>query len=174
MRVARVPGASSLFVIDRKIFQGLGKEGAHECGDPAHPPGLSRDAGKRAIAAERARDRGDLRAGHYFAWTWLGIRHVRDPHRAALADPAYVPPIPIEDLGTRDVFVNMGDFWWFPGQVQAIDRLKARHGFTVVQECNPRPVPARHDGMGAAGVQEVKLLLERPRLAVVVPSGDGS
>lgn len=131
VRVARVPGASSLFVLDRKIFQGLGKEGAHDAAILR-----IRQAYREMLASVPlvpSVSEMEWFQAHYFAWTWLGIRHVWDPHRAALADPAYVPPIPIEGIGARDVFVNMGDFWWFPGQGQAIDRLKARHGFTVVQ-----------------------------------------
>src|SRR4029077_16855564 len=33
----------------------------------------------------------------------------------------------------RDVFINFGDFWWYPRQSQALGRFKAQHGFKLVQ-----------------------------------------
>ena len=118
-------------MIDRKIFQGLGKEGAHHRGDPAHPPRPI--LLKCAIAAERARD---------------GVVTKRKiispgPGSASATSGSYCAALPCRRsyLGTRDVFVNMGDFWRFPGQVQAIDRLKARHGFTVARPIyDPSPL----------------------------------
>lgn len=131
VRVARVPGAASLFVVDPRILHGLGKEGAHDAAILRIRQAY-RDMLASVAMVPSLREMEWFQA-RYFAWTWLGLRHVWDPHRAALADPAYARPRPIAALGEGDVFVNMGDFWWFPGQSQAIGRLKARHGFGVVQ-----------------------------------------
>ena len=131
VRVARVAGASSLFVIDPRILEGLGREGAHDAA-VLRIRQAYRDMLRRMPLVPSVREMEWFQAP-YFAWTWLGLRHLWDPHRAALADPAYVLPKPIEGLGEHDVFVNVGDFWWYPGQSQAIGRLKARHGFALVQ-----------------------------------------
>jgi glycosyltransferase involved in cell wall biosynthesis len=131
VHVARFPGVRDLFVIDRDTIQGLG-EGSTNATSILHL--------RRAYAdmMKHARLLPSLRELEWFTWrylitTRLGVRLLPEAESWAAPDPSYAPPRPLPHAKSRDVFVNFGDFWWYGGQSRALGRLKAQHGFALVQ-----------------------------------------
>jgi glycosyltransferase involved in cell wall biosynthesis len=129
LHVARVPGADGFFIIDRATILGLGCRNSH------------------AVSVQRIRRlyvsllkqvpfvRG-IQEMEWFQWknvcrAWLGLGILFDAGYSRLAEDER--PVPLRDLDRSDVFINLGDFWWYRRQSRALARLKAQHGFRIVQ-----------------------------------------
>jgi glycosyltransferase involved in cell wall biosynthesis len=74
----------------------------------------------------------------WFQWknvarAWLGLGFLFDSRDGGSVTPDDGLPAVLGDLDRSDVFINLGDFWWYPRQSRALGKLKAQHGFRVVQ-----------------------------------------
>jgi glycosyltransferase involved in cell wall biosynthesis len=131
VHVAGFPGLGDLVVIDRGAIHGLG--------DPRTNAASIRHLRRAYVEMmKNARLLESLRtlepfAWRYFALTRLGLKPLQDAERWPPPDSAYVPPVPLGGADGRDAFVNLGDFWWYTRQSQALGRFKAQHGFKLVQ-----------------------------------------
>ncbi len=131
IHVAGFPGLGDLVVIDRNAIHGLG--------DPRTKAASIRHLRRAYVEMmKKARLLESLRtlepfAWRYFALTRLGLKLLQDAEHWPPPDSGYAPPVPLARADGRDAFVNLGDFWWYTRQSQALGRFKAQHGFKLVQ-----------------------------------------
>jgi glycosyltransferase involved in cell wall biosynthesis len=153
--VARVPGAETLFEVDRQTIVRLAR-------------GLELDATIARVRRIYADMLGTVSARAvlpkqlpYLAMgrlhlSWLSETRIRGAKRR------YNGPHPVEDLAKEDVYVNLGDFWCHHDQASAIVRLKTLHGIGVVQMIHdlfPVHHPQwDHPRFGALFVEQLALL----------------
>lgn len=132
VHVARVPGAEAFFIIDRATIHGLADKDRHD-------ETVLRIRRLYVSLLKRIPFLRALPEMEWFQWknvcrAWLGLGFLFDgPTAASSTTTDDAPPAMLSDLDRSDVFVNLGDFWWYAGQSRAIAKLKARYGFRVVQ-----------------------------------------
>jgi glycosyltransferase involved in cell wall biosynthesis len=129
--VARVPGAHSFFVIDRALIHGLGHKDSHDAS-------VRRIRRLYVSMLTRVPLVRGIQEMEWFQWknacrAWLGLSFLFDDFGAGSLLTEDERPILLRDLDRSDVFVNMGDFWWYGRQSRVLAMLKAQHGFRVVQ-----------------------------------------
>jgi glycosyltransferase involved in cell wall biosynthesis len=131
VHVAGFPGTSELFVIDRDNIQGLADPGTNGAAI-RHLRRTYVELMKQARFVESFSEL-EPYSWRYFLLTRLGLKFLQNPERWPPPDPSFVPPRPLGGVDSRDVLVNLGDFWWYRGRSRALGRLKAQHGFKLVQ-----------------------------------------
>jgi glycosyltransferase involved in cell wall biosynthesis len=131
VHVAGFPGAPDLFIIDRAAIHGL----ADPRTNAASIRHLRRAYVEMMKQAQLLPSLSELEAfsWRYFIVTRLGLSVFQDAEHWPPPDPSYLPPVPLDRANGRDAFVNLGDFWWYTRQSQALGRFKAQHGFKLVQ-----------------------------------------
>jgi glycosyltransferase involved in cell wall biosynthesis len=129
--VARVPGACSFFTIDRSIIHGLGDADRHDAS-------IRRLRRLYVSMLKRVPFLRSMQEMEWFQWknvgrAWLGLGFLFDGRNAGSVTSGDDVPALLGDLDRSDVFVNLGDFWWYRRQSRALGKLKAQHGFRVLQ-----------------------------------------
>ena len=129
LHVARVPGADAFFVIDRATIQGLGCKSSHAAS-------VRRIRRLYVSLLKQVPFLRGIQEMEWFQWknvcrAWLGLGFLFDQGNSPSA--ADERPASLRDLDCTDVFINLGDFWWYPRQSRALAKLQARYGFRIVQ-----------------------------------------
>jgi glycosyltransferase involved in cell wall biosynthesis len=127
VHVARAPGTTGFFVIDKSIVLGLGST-------ETRAAAVQRIRRLYIQLLKRAPLIPSLREIDRARWKYLASARLGLPCGAQSSRPADMPADPevLTDAGSRDVLVNLGDLWPYRGHSSALSDFKTRHRLELV------------------------------------------